>query len=437
MIKRILTLMLAVSVLAYCKPAAEQQGEPSANPSEEPSKEPASADPSQDVDDAVYAKAAPEVKNGDKVLATNPNMQKFLDEVTYEDKDCTDPNSTKIYDYYGGYNGKTYDENGNEDPNGKKVKSPNSDKPCSYSIRWTPNTQLGAITVHLEDATGWKADYAAKAGSAYLDITNLVPNVKYTYKATATDGTVLAEGSFDTYGGVHQAFFANACRNGRDLGGWKTADGKTIKYRLLYRGGRMNSGETVSKSGREEIVRQNILAQLDLRGHSDVLSTPAVPGNDFCAPVIEQGGKAMLTDVYADGEKKGLNKTKECFMFCYNSVKAGKGVWFHCSLGRDRTGTLSILLMGLLGVPEHDIAKEYELTYFAPVGYSVSSSEYSDPDDYYFRNTHCAWVYSEIVPYFWSLAGSGSFADGVEKYLIDVAKVDKAVIDDFRSIMLQ
>ena len=56
MIKRILTLMLAVSVLAYCKPTAEQQGDPSANPSEEPSKEPASADPSTSARD--YLKAA-------------------------------------------------------------------------------------------------------------------------------------------------------------------------------------------------------------------------------------------------------------------------------------------------------------------------------------------------------------------------------------------
>ena len=426
--------MLAVSVLAYCTPANEQQGDPSTEPSVEPSEEP-SVDPSSDVDDAVYAKAAPEVKNGDVVLATNPNMQKFLDEVNdYQDKDLT---FTHIYDYYGGYNGKTYDENGNEDPNGEKVKNPKSDKGESYSIRWKPDASLGAITVHLEDNTGWKADYAVKAGVAYLDITNLIPKAQYTYKATASDGTVLTEGRFETTGSIHQAFFANACRNGRDLGGWKTTDGKTIKYRLLYRGGRMNYGETVSKAGREEIVRQNILAQLDLRGKSDVLNAPAVPGNDFCAPVIEQGGKAMLTDVYADGDKKGLNKTKECFEFCLESVRAGKGVWFHCSLGRDRTGTLSVLLMGLLGVPEHDIAKEYELTYFAPVGYSVSSSEYADPDDYYFRNTRMAWVYSEIVPYFWGLAGSGSFADGVEKYLTTVAGVPQADIDEFRSIMLE
>ena len=124
-------------------------------------------------------------------------------------------------------------------------------------------------------------------------------------------------------------------------------------------------------------------------------------------------------------------------MFVYNSVKEGKGVYFHCSLGRDRTGTMSILLMGLLGVREGDIAREYELTYFAPVGFSVSSSDKASNTQPIFNNTREHWVYSDVVPYFWSMAGEGSFASGVEKYLVQEAGVSQAVIDDFRNLMLE
>ena len=85
--KRLLALLLFVPVLLCCK-------------TEEP--DPFSGE--------AYKDAAPMVKDGSTVLATNPNVEKFLTEVTYKDKDWS---STKIYDYYGGINGKSYDENGN------------------------------------------------------------------------------------------------------------------------------------------------------------------------------------------------------------------------------------------------------------------------------------------------------------------------------------
>ena len=130
-------------------------------------------------------------------------------------------------------------------------------------------------------------------------------------------------------------------------------------------------------------------------------------------------------------------KVKELFEFCLNSIKANKPVYFHCSLGRDRTGTLDIIILGVLGVREGIIAKEYEVTYWAPVGYSVSSSDKASNPEPIFKNTRMAWVYSDIVPYFWELAGSGTFASGVEKYLTEIAGVSKADIDDFRSLMLE
>ena len=130
-------------------------------------------------------------------------------------------------------------------------------------------------------------------------------------------------------------------------------------------------------------------------------------------------------------------KTKACFEFIVNSLRAGKSVYFHCSLGRDRTGTLDILLLGLLGVREGDISKAYEVTYFAPVGFSVSSSERPNNPEPIFLNTRMAWVYSDVAPYFWKLAGEGTFAQGVETYLLKIAGVSQQDIDDFRSMMLE
>lgn len=131
-------------------------------------------------------------------------------------------------------------------------------------------------------------------------------------------------------------------------------------------------------------------------------------------------------------EQDGGIKTKQCFEFVVNSLRANKPVYFHCSLGRDRTGTLAIVLLGVLGVPEADISKEYELTYFAPKGYSIALSE----DYKTFQNNRTKWVYQPTAQFFWGKAGSGTFASGVEKYLLEIG-VSQQDIDDFRTMMLE
>jgi len=437
--------------------------------------------------------AAPELKSGDVVNATNNLVEKFLTEVTYADRTCKE--YTKIFDYYGGF-GSTVGEpltwdNWEQD-------WPDGDIPPQYSIRWNiADNEDGVITLHMEDALGWSGNMEIAAGSAYVNITNLVPNDSYSYKVTAASGKILAQGTFQTVGTLHQVYFhgdpskpnvkGGGGRNARDFGGWKTLDGKTIKYRKVYRGGRLNEKWTpypLNAEGEKEVLFEGLGAELELRGSDDYMTVPAVTGLDHCHPCIEEGGKVMLgvtkpsakncakwlvldaaspwsaekkapylTDGEINKDKIGeitptaaeydafqaayKAKTKECFEFVVNSVKAGKGVYFHCSLGRDRTGTLGILLLGILGVREGDIAKEYELTYFAPVGYSVSISDQKSNPTPTFKNTRMSWVYSDVVPYFWELAGDGTFAQGVEKYLLEVAGVPQEDIDEFRSLMLE
>lgn len=428
--KKTLALLLILPIFTFCNGNKTNPDSDNQNQQEQPNESEKPAD-----DDPAYAKAAPEVKNGDSVLATNPNAEKFLSEVTYPDKDWS---YTEVLKYYGGFNCVKYNENGVPDPAGKEITKPVSDYPSSYSIRWSTSESEGTKTLHLTDNTSWSQNKTINSGMAYVNISNLIPGATYTYKVTADDSEkIIAEGSFTTTGHIHQGDF---CRNVRDLGGWTTLDGKKVKFRKIYRGGRM---EEIVRAGKQESIDQGIGAELDLR-NDDRLSKAAVSGLDFCAPGIEQGGKWMLTNGNADG-----NYTKQCFEFTVNSLRQDKGVYFHCSLGRDRTGTFGVLLLGLLGVREGDISKEYEVTYFSPMGYSVSSSEDDNWDSKhpdlvaqglhfpYFLNTRDKWVYSEVAPYFWGLSTDGTFASGVENYLLNVAGVSQKDIDDFREMMLE
>ena len=344
---------------------------------------------------------APEITDGCTVLATNPDVEKFLTEVDYPNHDYS---FTSLITW--------------AKDNGVSVCPGKSDRPSEYTIRWDPGTPSSDVTVTVSEPTReWV--YTPGPEASYVTISNLLPNTKYTYVAKA-GSKVLTKGSFNTTGKLHMVYFKNV-RNTRDLGGWKTEDGKTIKYRMVYRGGRFDD---LAKSGKVALKTEGIKAELDLRGHKDVSAVSTlkniVDDYEFCAPVIEEGYSQMLKD---DKEK-----TRQCMQFIFDCVDKGKPVYFHCSLGRDRTGTVALLTLGILGVPEGDISQEYEITQFAPRGYATSDGEHTNM-------TRLA-DYDGAANVIWGYAGEGSFQDGVNAYLLEIGIAQKD-IDKFKANMLQ
>ena len=178
-------------------------------------------------------------------------------------------------------------------------------------------------------------------------------------------------------------------------------------------------------SKKSEIKAVGIKAELDLREAEDVPSSSPI-GKDiaFCAPGFPGGYRGMLRD-YQPG-------IKQCFEFVVDCVRQDKPVFFHCAAGRDRTGTLAIVLLGVLGVSEGDISKDYELTYFAPEDWSMWTEK--DPDhDLHTRTQEGSFV--AACKDLWSEGGAATFAKCVEKYLLSIG-VKQKDIDDFRSVML-
>ena len=150
--------------------------------------------------------------------------------------------------------------------------------------------------------------------------------------------------------------------NVRDLGGW-ACDGGTVKYGLLIRGGKLSAADRAVLVG-----ELGIQHDLDLRGREGGGSgdepemTESPLGNDVWYTRTQQYAWYSLTPV----------ATWQAYLRCViDAVTHREPVYFHCTAGADRTGTLACMLEGLLGLSQSDIDKDYELTTF----YSGSGSD--------------------------------------------------------------
>lgn len=339
----------------------------------------------------------------DTFLATNQYVQKFLEEVNYPETNKTDTDEEYYNSLIIGYPG------GGPSNNNEEI-------PPTYTINWTAGS--GKQTLKVWDGD-WSREYSLSSGITKQDITNLVPNTTYYWQVTNSKNQKVDSGSFKTTGLLHQVFFTPNVRNARDLGGYKGFNGKTVAYRKLYRGGGISSSY-LNSSGKKEMLAEGIKAEVDLREAEDVpSSSPLGSGVAFYAPGFDSGYNHMVRDNPA--------KVCETFRWIVARLREGKPVYFHCAAGRDRTGTMAVLLLGALGVGESDMAKDYELTYFSPEDWSLYEDRYQHTRDNYSYKSVRKTIFKEIT--------SGTYQERIVNYLLKIG-VPQNDIDDYQSIML-
>ena len=181
---------------------------------------------------------------------------------------------------------------------------------------------------------------------------NEIPNVKTPFANSSKAGTLKP---LDFLRWIRTRNNSAEAWNVRDLGGW-ACDGGTVKYGLLIRGGR------ISAADRAVLVGQlGVQHEIDLRGKEgrdpsdgDVV-TESPLGGDVWFTIADKAAWYTLTPV----------ATWQTYLRCViDAVTHREPVYFHCTSGADRTGTLACVLEGILGMSQSDIDKDYELTCF-------------------------------------------------------------------------
>ena len=165
--------------------------------------------------------------------------------------------------------------------------------------------------------------------------------------------------------------------NLRELGGYETPDGPTQAHRFL----RCGSTRSMTRKDRAFLRDYGLTHVLDLRGqgespqltcvyahepgitwtnvtlHGQNLSDPALMKAQQSLDYLSRGYLSML------GNHEAVCKIMR---FCAE-VPLDSCVLFHCAAGMDRTGMVSMLLLGTAGVSRDDIIRDY-LYSFASVG---------------------------------------------------------------------
>jgi len=159
-------------------------------------------------------------------------------------------------------------------------------------------------------------------------------------------------------------------KNLRDLGGWRTADGRRVRYGMVFRGEAMNDNSVSGDApGRNRLTVEDvefltrtigIKTELDLRTPREVAGMKGSPMGPSVA-YVHRSSLAYKEIFTPEGMKvMGANFR----LFC---DRKNYPVFFHCIGGADRTGSLAYVLNGALGVAKEDLERDWESTFYPEI----------------------------------------------------------------------
>lgn len=287
-------------------------------------------------------------------------------------------------------------------------------EPVHFS--WSPVQGATEYVLELSLSDSMQEPVTYKAVTNSLDINDLMAGKTYFYRIKVPDGKSYKVSKIFTFktAALPRTILIDSISNTRDLGGYLTTDGKyRVRQGMVYRGANLDS---ISAAGKKQFLETyKIKTDLDVRGDKkrsplgNDVNFVGTTGPQYIQMKEKQYKEALATQIRTFADPSNYP------------------VYFHCQIGRDRTGTQALLLYALLGVSEADIYKDYELSMFSAAGWADNTPV----------NTLLNEHFSVVVDYLKNYKADGNLQSNTEAFLKDEIGITQEEIDMIKSLMLE
>lgn len=171
----------------------------------------------------------------------------------------------------------------------------------------------------------------------------------------------------------------DALHNFRDLGGYPTADGRRIRPGRLYRADSLGKLAEATPDW-SRFLSLGIGTVIDLRYPWEIETRGRIPEHPSFAyhnlsiehrpynqaalgPEVDVG--PYLAERYMEVAQDGTMEIRRALELAVEAAESDEPLVFHCASGKDRTGLLAALILGLLGVDESTVIEDFSLTELA------------------------------------------------------------------------
>ena len=174
----------------------------------------------------------------------------------------------------------------------------------------------------------------------------------------------------------HRKIVLDGTSNTRELGGYKTEDGRSLKWGVLYRSDKLSE---LTDADQEYLLQLGIKRVIDFRSSEEKQNEPdQLPSTlKYVEMPIEADGairpkvEAILKGDLNEDVGAILVETNKEFISDFSGVYKGfieslienqEPTLFHCTAGKDRAGFAAALVLLAVGVPEKIVIEDYMKT---------------------------------------------------------------------------
>lgn len=228
----------------------------------------------------------------------------------------------------------------------------------------------GFVSVDFSEKSDFCDSFNVKIVDNTAEIFNVKADTIYYYRPKRQDGTTGEVSSFRTENRLPRNLFIDGITNARDLGGYLTENGR-IKQGMIYRTAKPNKNKTETPT--PLITENGIKTMIDVLKIKTEIDLRKISNNEIGAlteSVLGQNVSYVNCPMVSDENMLNGNNDSLKKLFSVLADENNYPLFYHCSIGTDRTGYVSFLLLSLLGAAEEDIYRDYLFSNFGLIGSS-------------------------------------------------------------------